>query len=126
MRRIVMRRSSSTASDIKRAGTNWEKRKPVVLRQASINELRNTIEMKLAAADLQRLHLTYQDEGVLPAAAIVRVQGVELRLEKDYFDGCWTIATNEGEPRLLDRMDENQLGPATVFALEQSVVQLRG
>jgi hypothetical protein len=82
--------------------------------------------MKLAAADLQRLHLTYQDEGELPAAAIVRVHGVELRLEKDYFDGYWTIATNEGEPRLLDRMDENQLGPATVFALEQSVAQLRG
>lgn len=97
-----------------------------MLRQADINELRNTIEMKLTPADLQRLQVRYQDEGQLPAAAIVRVQGVELRLEKDYFDGCWTIATNEGEPRLLDRMEENQLGPSMFFALEQSVAQLRG
>lgn len=97
-----------------------------MLRQADINELRNTIEMKLTPADLQRLQVRYQDEGQLPAAAIVRVQGVELRLEKDYFDGCWTIATNEGEPRLLDRMEENQLGTSMFFALEQSVAQLRG
>jgi hypothetical protein len=96
-----------------------------VLRQASVNELRTTIETKLTASDLERLHVSYEDEGELPAAAIVRVQGVELRLEKDYFDGCWTIATNEGEPRLLDRMDESQLGPAMVYALEQSVAQLR-
>jgi hypothetical protein len=97
-----------------------------VLRQAGVKEIRDAIETRLTASDLQRLHLTYQEEGHLPAAAIVRVLGVELRLEKDYFDGCWTIATNEGEPRLLTRMDENQLGPAMVFALEQSVAQLRG
>ena len=103
-----------------------ESRKCVVLRQAGIAEIRNTLEKKLTSSDVQRLHLKYQDEGVLPAAAIVSVEGIELRLEKDHFDGCWTIATNEGEPRLLNRMDENQLGPSMVFTLEQSVAQLLG
>jgi hypothetical protein len=75
--------------------------------------------------DLQRLQLKYEDAGRLPAAAIVQVKGVELRLEKDYFDGCWTVATNEGAPRLLDRLNENELGPRILLMLEQSVALLR-
>lgn len=103
-----------------------ETRKCVVLRQAGIAEIRSTLEKKLTSFEVQRLHLKFQEEGALPAAAIVRVEGIELRLEKDQFDGRWTIATNEGEPRLLDRFDEDQLGPSMVFALEQSVEHLRG
>lgn len=97
-----------------------------MLRQASVTEIRNTLERKLTATEVMRLQLKYEEEGVLPAAAIVRVEGIELRLEKDHFDGCWTIATNEGQPRLLDRMDENQLGPSMIFTLEQSIAQLLG
>ncbi len=97
-----------------------------MLRQAGITEIRNTLEKMLTTTDAQRLHLKYEEEGTLPAAAIVRVEGVELRLEKDHFDGCWTIATNEGHPRLLDRMDETALGPSIVFTLEQSVAHLLG
>jgi hypothetical protein len=54
------------------------------------------------------------------------VQGVELRLEKDYFDGRWTIATNEGAPRLLDRVAESELGPWMLLTLQNSVAQLLG
>lgn len=97
----------------------------MVLRQAGIAELRSTLEQKLTSDDAQRLELKYEDAGKLPAAAIVRVEGMELRLEKDYFDGRWTIATNERSPRLLDRVEENQLGSRMVFMLEQSVAQLR-
>ena len=75
-----------------------------VSRQASIAELRSTLEEKLNASVAEKLDLKYEDAGKLPAAAIVCVEGIELRLEKDYFDGCWTIATNEGSPRLLDRV----------------------
>ena len=83
-------------------------------RQAGVAELRSTLEQKLNSNDAERLELKYEDAGKLPAAAIVRVEGVELRLEKDYFDGCWTIATNEGSPRLLDRVEENQIGSRIV------------
>ena len=100
-------------------------REPIVLRQAGVAELRTTLEQKLTSIDAQRLELKYEDAGKLPAAAIVRVEGMELRLEKDYFDGCWTIATNERSPRLLDRLEENQLGSRMLFMLEQSVAQLR-
>ena len=96
-----------------------------MLRQAGVAEIRKTLEMKLTSIETQRLQLKYEEEGLLPAAAIVRVEGVELRLEKDYFDGCWTVATNEGAPRLLNRLEENQLGPRMVFVLAQSVAQLR-
>ncbi len=95
-----------------------------MFRQAGITEIRNTLERKLTTADVQRLQLKYEDEGTLPAAAIVRLEGVELRLEKDYFDGGWTIATNEGEPRLLLRMDEKDLG-SMLLAIDQSIEQLR-
>ncbi len=101
-------------------------REPIVLRQAGVAELRSTLEQKLTSNDVQRLELKYEDEGNLPAAAIVRVEGVELRLEKDYFDGCWTIATNENSPRLLDRVEEDQLGSSMFVMLEQSVAQLLG
>ncbi len=94
--------------------------------QAGVLELRKALEQKLSSSDLQRLQLKFEEAGPLPAAAIVKIEGVELRLEKDEFDGCWTIATNEGAPRLLDRMEEHQLGPQMYFALEQSVEQLRG
>ncbi len=96
-----------------------------MLRQAGVAEIRRTLEMKLTSTEAQRLQLKYEEEGVLPAAAIVRVEGVELRLEKDYFDGFWTVATNEGAPRLLDRLDETQLGPRIGSVLAQSVAQLR-
>ena len=96
-----------------------------MLRQAGVAELRSTLETRLTATEANRLHLKFEEEGKLPAAAIVRVEGVELRLEKDYFDGCWTVATNEGVPRLLDRIDENQLGPRIGFVLAHSVAQLR-
>lgn len=101
-------------------------RKDLVFRQANITEIRNTLERKLDSLDAERLQLKYEDEGSLPAAAIVQVQGVELRLEKDYFDGRWTIATNEGAPRLLDRMEESELGTSMVLTLENSVAQLLG
>lgn len=97
----------------------------IVSRQAGIAELRSTLEEKLNASVAQKLELTYEDAGKLPAAAIVRIEGIELRLEKDYFDGCWTIATNEGSPRLLDRVEEHQIGPMMVYVLEQRVAQLR-
>lgn len=97
-----------------------------VLRQAGVAEIRKTLEQKLTSVDAQKLQLKFEEEGQLPAAAIVQVEGVELRLEKDQFDGCWTIATNEGTPRLLDRLDEAQLGSRMLFTLEQSVAQLRG
>lgn len=96
-----------------------------MLRQAGVAEIRKTLEKKLTSDEFERLHLKYEDEGSLPAAAIVNVEGFELRLEKDYFDGCWTIATNEGAPRLLNRMEENQLGPRMVGVLVESVAQLR-
>ncbi len=98
----------------------------IVLRQAGVAEIRKTLEQKLTSSDVERLQLKFQDEGRLPAAAIIRVEGVELRLEKDEFDGYWTIATNEGAPRLLDRLRENDIGSQMFFALQQSVAQLRG
>ena len=55
----------------------------------------------------------------------MNVEGIELRLEKDYFDGQWTIATNERAPRLLDRVDEQQIGPMMVYVLARRVAQLR-
>ena len=96
-----------------------------MLRQAGVVEIRKTLEQKLSTGDVERLNLKFEDAGQLPAAAIVQVEGVELRLEKDEFDGCWTIATNEGSPRLLDRLEENQLGSRMFFTLEQTVAQLR-
>jgi hypothetical protein len=54
-------------------------------------------------------HLRFVDPGALPAAAIVSIGGAELRLEKDYVDGCWTIASNELTPRLLSRVHEETL-----------------
>lgn len=101
-------------------------RKCVVFRQAGLKEIRTALEERLNASDAERLHLKFEDEGRLPAAAIVNIEGVELRLEKDYFDGLWTIATNEGTPRLLDRINENQLGAAMFSALQNSVAQLLG
>lgn len=95
-------------------------------RQAGISEIRHVLEQKLTSHEAQHLQLTYEDEGRLPAAAIVRVKGIELRLEKDHFDGCWTVATNEGAPRLLNRLDQNQLGPRMIMTLQESVEQLRG
>ena len=95
-----------------------------MLRQANVAEIRRTLEQKLSTLDVQRLCMKFQDAGVLPAAAIVQVNGVELRLEKDEFDGCWTIATNDRMPRLLDRLPETELGPSIYFTLEQSVAQL--
>jgi len=97
-----------------------------MLRQAGMTEIRRALEQKLSFNDLLRLDLKFEEAGRLPAAAIVMVEGVELRLEKDEFDGCWTIATNEGAPRLLNRVEENQLGARIFFALEQSVAHLRG
>lgn len=96
-----------------------------MLRQAGVAEIRNTLEQRLSSTDVERLQLKYEDEGRLPAAAIVRVEGVEFRLEKDYFDGCWTIATNEGDPRLLNRLQESQLGSRMFSMLEQTAAQLR-
>ena len=96
-----------------------------MLRQAGVAEIRQTLENKLTSQDAQRLQLKYEDEGRLPAAAIVRVEDVEFRLEKDYFDGRWTVATNEGDPRLLDRIDENQLATWVTVMLEQSFAQRR-
>lgn len=104
----------------------FKQRTSIVLRQADVAEIRKTLGEKLTSSDAQRLELKYEAAGMLPAAAIVRVEGVELRLEKDYFDGCWTVATNEGSPRLLDRLEENQLGARMLPVLEQSVAQLRG
>lgn len=98
----------------------------IMLRQADVAEIRRALEQKLSSNDAQRLQLKFENAGELPAAAIVKVEGVELRLEKDEFDGCWTITTNEGTPRLLDRFEENLLGTGMFFALEQSVAQLRG
>jgi hypothetical protein len=103
-----------------------EQRESLVLRQAGVTEIRNLLENKLTATDVERLHLKYEDEGRLPAAAIVQVDGFEFRLEKDYFDGCWTIATNEGDPRLIDRLEESQLASKMLGMLEHSVAQLRG
>lgn len=97
----------------------------IVSRQANVAELRNTLEERLNASVAERLQLKYEDEGKLPAAAIVNVEGIELRLEKDYFDGQWTIATNEHTPRLLDRVDEQQIGPMMVYVLARRVAQLR-
>jgi len=97
-----------------------------MLRQAGVREIRKALEGRLSVNDFQRLQLKFEDAGQLPAAAIVNVEGVELRLEKDEFDGCWTIATNEGAPRLLDRFEERQIGSSIFVTLEQSVAQLRG
>ena len=96
-----------------------------MLKQAGLLEIRSAIEQNLNASDAERLHLKYEEEGRLPAAAIVRVSGVELRLEKDYFDGRWTIATNERSPRLLNRISESELGSAMFFVLQDSA-QLLG
>ena len=52
------------------------------------------------------------------------MKGVELRLEKDYLDGLWTIATNETTPRLLNRISEQDLGHDIVEILEQSLARL--
>jgi hypothetical protein len=102
-----------------------QEKEPIVLRQAGVAEIRTLLENKLTSTDVERLQLKYEDEGRLPAAAIVCVDGFEFRLEKDHFDGCWTIATNEGDPRLLDRLEESQLASRMLLALEQSVAQLR-
>ncbi len=96
-----------------------------MLRQAGMTEIRRALEQRLSSDDLRRLQLKFEEAGQLPAAAIVKIEGVELRLEKDEFDGYWTIATNETSPRLLDRFEENLIGTSMFFTLEQSVAQLR-
>jgi hypothetical protein len=94
--------------------------------QAGVAELRSTLDRILGVAEARLLELKYVEPGVLPAAAIVRVKGVELRLEKDYPDELWTIATNDATPRLLDRINERTLTNGLVKILEQYVARFGG
>jgi hypothetical protein len=97
-----------------------------MMSQAGIAEIRSTLERILSVAEARRLQLRYEEPGDLPAAAIVQVKGVELRLEKDYPDELWTIATNDATPRLLDRINEQALASEIVKILEQSVARFGG
>lgn len=92
--------------------------------QANLLEIRHAIDEMLNASDAERLALKYEPEGSLPAAAIVRIDGVELRLEKDCFDGLWTVATNESAPRLLDRVSNCEMRKSVLRTLRRSLHHL--
>ena len=85
--------------------------KPVApLFQESASQLRNILQNRLNDEDFSRWIVGFDERGALPAAAIIEIQGLQLRLEKDLFDGRWTIATNEEIPRLIERLDDADIG----------------
>lgn len=80
-------------------------------------ELQAALSRVFSREEALCLQLRFLPRGALPAAAIVQFNGQEFRLEKDLFDSRWTIATNEAEPRLLDRVDESGLTIAELSKL---------
>ncbi len=96
-------------------------RKPA---HANAGELRALMERHFQEDDLHDLKLRFVKGGELPDAAVLEVDGCELRLERDYLDGMWTVATNEVCPRLLTRFEDAQLGSPLVAILRECRRQL--
>jgi hypothetical protein len=76
------------------------------LRDDEIVSLRGFIESHLSQSAQESLDVSYVPRRRLPAAVKLVTLGRRFRLERDD-DGTWFLATDEENPKLLDRSDED-------------------
>ncbi|HZQ91487.1 MAG TPA: hypothetical protein VFA60_06820 [Terriglobales bacterium] len=69
--------------------------------------LRSFIEAHLSQAAQDWLDISYVPRRRLPAAVKLATMGQRFRLERDD-DGTWCLATDEENPKLLDRSEREE------------------